>query len=315
MSEQNNTPAKPLKELIESKVKQRFIELTDSKTFETELSFALQHINKSPQLKKATAQSNIQAVLNIAQTGLTLNPVMKMAYLVPRFMNEQIETHLKPSYIGLCKLVTDTGSAKRIYSHVVREGDEFKVSLGLNMDLIHSPSLDNSREQKEITHVYCVAVLSDDTPMIEVMTSEQVNEIRERSEAYKAFKAGRMKSCVWQSDYSEMARKTVIRRAIKQIPKTNMWQKVGEVVKLDETDYKATEGQISYIETLLITSNITREQEEGIFFELDTMSPDRAKEVIDFLKNNQRDAILSGDSYTVSEAAQKVQEKLNDPKS
>ena len=94
-----------------------------------------------------------------------------------------------------------------------------------------------------------------------------------------------------------------------------MWQKVGEVVKLDETDYKATEGQISYIETLLITSNITREQEEGIFFELDTMSPDRAKEVIDFLKNNQRDAILSGDSYTVSEAAQKVQEKLNDPKS
>jgi len=307
-----NTPAKPLKELIESKIRDRFVELTDSKTFETELSFALQHINKNPQLKKATAQSNIQAVLNIAQTGLTLNPVMKMAYLVPRFMNGQVETHLEPSYIGLCKLVTDTGSAKRIYSHVVHEGDTFEVSLRLRQDLIHKPNLDDKRENKAITHVYSVAVLADGEPMIEVMTVEQINDIRERSEAYKAFKAGRMKSCVWESDYSEMARKTVIRRAIKQIPKTEMWDRVGQAVALDETDYSATEGQRQYIETLLMNVNIDHDEQAGIYRELPTMNQERAIELISYLKENQLDPIHSGNSYGQTQIKEKIANEIGD---
>ena len=73
-----------LKDQITDKVMERFVELTDKKTFDTELSFALQHINRNNQLKKATAASNIMAVLNVAQTGLSLNPMLKYAYLVPR---------------------------------------------------------------------------------------------------------------------------------------------------------------------------------------------------------------------------------------
>ncbi len=48
-----------LKDQITNKVCERFIELTDKKTFDIELSFALQHINKNPQLKKATVESNV----------------------------------------------------------------------------------------------------------------------------------------------------------------------------------------------------------------------------------------------------------------
>ena len=53
--------------------------------FNKEASFAIQHLAKNPYLQKASKTSILQSVLNIAQTGLTLNPVSKYAYLVPRY--------------------------------------------------------------------------------------------------------------------------------------------------------------------------------------------------------------------------------------
>lgn len=69
----------------------------------------------------ATTTSKLQAVFNVALTGLTLNPTLKLAYLVPRYNNasRELEVHLEPSYQGLVKLVTDTGSAKSVSSQVV----------------------------------------------------------------------------------------------------------------------------------------------------------------------------------------------------
>lgn len=299
-----------LKEQITNGVMERFVELTDRKTFDIELSFALQHINKSPQLKKATAQSNILAVLNIAQTGLSLNPVLKLAYLVPRSVNKGgqwiVETYLEPSYMGLCKLVTDSGSAKSIVSHLVYDGDEFEVSLGTSTNIVHKPKYTS----KDITHVYVVSVLSDGSKMVDVMTKADVDDIRGRSESYKAFDAGKLKSCVWTSDYGEMARKTVIRRGIKYLPKTDMWEKLGQAISLDESDYKISDGQIDYIEGLLMTAAIPQEISDPMYREIPTMSADRAREVIEYLKENQRDPIASGDSYGATEIKDKVSKEI-----
>jgi len=299
-----------LKDQISNNIKRRFIELTDSKTFDTELSFALQHIERNPQLKKATVESNILAVLNIAQTGLTLNPVLKHAYLVPRTrkVGEQwiVETCLEPSYQGLCKLVTDTGSAKRIYAQLVYEGDDFEVSFGTANAITHRPKF----KTKIVTHVYMVAVLSDNSNMIEVMTAEEINDIRGRSESYKAFEAKKLKSCVWVTDFGEMARKTVIRRGIKYLPKTEMWDRVGEAVNLDESDYRATDDQINYIESLLMTAVISPEEQSNIFRELTTMSADRAREVIDRLRENQLDPIASGTNYDQGDIARKLKKEI-----
>lgn len=290
-----------LKDVITSKVGQRFIELTDTKTFETELSFALQHINKNPQLKKATFESNVMAVLNIAQTGLSLNPVLKYAYLVPRTANKNgewiVETCLEPSYIGLCKLVTDSGSAKSIVSHLVYEGDEFEVSLGTSTNIIHKPKY----KTKVITHVYVVSVLHDNSKLVDVMTLEDVNDIQERSESFKAFKAGKIKSCVWISDFGEMARKTVIRRGIKYLPKTDMWDKLGQAISLDESDFKISDGQIDYIETLLINAAVPHEESEELYREISTMSGERAREVITYLKDHQVDPIAAGNPYDATD--------------
>jgi len=295
-----------LKEQITDKVMKRFIELTDKKTFDTELSFGLQHINRNPQLKKATAESNIMAILNVAQTGLSLNPTLKYAYLVPRSVNKGgqwvVETHLEPSYIGLCKLVTDSGSARSISAQLVYEGDVFEVSLGTSTEIIHKPKY----ATKKITHSYVVSVLSDGSKMVEVMTLADIEEIRERSESFKAFKAGKIKSCVWASDEGEMSRKTVIRRGIKYLPKTDMWDKLGHAINLDESDYKITDNQIDYIENLMLTSILDAEEERRMFRELPTMSAERAREVIEYLKENQRDPIASGDNYNATDIRNKL---------
>lgn len=294
-----------------SRIKNSFVTLSNEETFDKEVSFALQHISKNSQLKKATLESNLQAVMNVAQIGLSLNPVLKQAYLVPRTANKNgqwvVETHLEPSYQGLCKLITDTGSAKSIASHIVYEGDVFEPELGTNVNIKHIPKF----KSKKIEYAYMVAVLADDSKMVEIMSYDDLKDIRERSESYKAYSSGKLKSCVWISDEGEMCRKTVIRRGIKQLPKTNMWDKLSEAISLDEFDYKASIGQISALESLLMTSNIDHDERQSIEDEFQLMSRDRANYLISYLQDNQLDPINSGLNYDQTDISNKLENENN----
>lgn len=292
-----------LKDQISQAIKPRFIELTDKKTFEQELSFALQHIERNPVLKKATIESNIMAVLNIAQTGMTLNPVKKEAYLVPRFADGQIQTVLEPSYMGYCQMIIKTGAAKQIYSHPVYEGDEFEVTLGMKMEVIHKPKF----QSKELTHVYMVALFPDGGSHVEVMTREDIDNIMQRSESYKAYEAKKIKSCPWVTDYTEMARKTVIRRGIKYIPKTKQWEQVARMIELDESDYKASINQINAVESLLMTAAIDDSEQNSIYREIASMTAQRAVELIEYLRENQVDPISSGHNYSQGDIQSKLE--------
>lgn len=220
-------------------IQTRFVELMDKETFAKEVSFALQHIEKNPGLQKCTRNSVLQAVMNVAQTGLTLNPIASLAYLIPRWSNKGILCVLEPSYQGLIKLVTDTGSVKSVHCYTVFEGDEFQVKLGTSVGVDHIPKF----ESKTITHVYTVAELRSGGIQVEVMTISDCYKIREKSESYKAFLAKKVKSCVWVEWEQEMCRKCCIKRAVKYLPKTENWEKVHEAVALDNSDYKMNESK------------------------------------------------------------------------
>jgi recombination protein RecT len=283
-------------------IKPRFIQVCDEQTFLKEASFALQHLSRNTYLAKATTQSLQEAVLNVAQTGLTLNPVAKMAYLVPRYMDGKVQACLEPSYIGLCKLVTDTGSVKNIYAHIVYKDDKFEYSLGTSVEVIHKPSTNKSNP----VCAYAIAILHDGSKQVEVMDISEINDIKETSESYKAFKAGKVKQTTWESHFGEMARKTVIRRLVKYLPKTDRWEKVNNAVHLDEQDYKISDAQINYIDNLLSTSTIPEERKEFIERYLSTYSPLEAELLIEELKEKQRDAIDSGASYSQTEIKKKL---------
>ena len=287
---------------------------TDQLVFEKEKSYALQIFKKNPYLQKATFESVLSAMANVANIGLTLNPALKLAYLVPRYNGQTrtLEVCLEPSYQGLVKLVTDTGSAKSLYAYLIREGDDFTHKLGTNVEIDHKPKFPAS---DKIIGVYAVAILADGTKQVEIMEAKDIESIRERSESYKSYKAGKTKQCIWVTDEGEMFRKTIIRRITKYLPKTEMWDKIAKAIELDEQDYKISEGQASYIDSLLINSNIDHDERERIEQGKWQLSSGQAAETIKMLKENQLNPIISGHNYSQTEIKnQQTQQHDTTPK-
>lgn len=291
---------------VESK-KNALIKMIGEDTLTKEMSFALQAVNANSYLAKATHESVGKCIWNIALTGLTLNPVHQFAYITPRSKNGQVEAILTPSYKGLVKLITDTGSVKSIYAHPVYKGDEFNVSLGTEQNITHNPAFSS----KELTHVYAVALLRDGSKQIEVMSAEEINEIRECSDSYKAFKNGKAKSSIWNDYYGEMARKTVVKRITKYLPKTDQWNNVQEAIEIDNEDYAASDNQLDYIDRLIETSVYDETQIEHLRKRLAFgISHGDAKKMIDDLRLNQREPIASGDNYSQRQISDKIAKEV-----
>lgn len=196
-------------------VKDKMLKLIDEETYIREVSFAMQAINQSEYLQKCSKESLQKAVYNTATTGLSLNPVLKFASLVPRYINGGYQCVLEPQYQGLVKLVTDTGSVQNVYAYNVMQGDEFDVVYGTSTEIVHRPKF----ASKDITHTYAVAILPNGTKQFEVMTKEELDHIRGMSESYKAYDAKKIKTCIWVQHEGEMCKKTLIKRLVKYLPK------------------------------------------------------------------------------------------------
>jgi recombination protein RecT len=270
-------------------VRGRFVELTDKNTFDREASFALQVLQRNDYLAKADPGSILRSVLNVAQIGLSLNPVLKLAYLVPRYnrASRQVECCLEPSYQGLVKLLTDTKSVVSVQANVVYEGDEWGVDLASDRKITHhTPYLLTGQSKGLPVAVYAIATLHDGSRMVEVMGKVEVEEIRERSESYKKAREGKGSS-TWITDEGEMWRKTVIRRLFKYLPKSGAFEKVAEAVALDESDYPCTAAQWSLIMRLVHTAQIDGDKKDRIEQESNGYTSIEASRCIEYLQQNQ----------------------------
>lgn len=255
-----------------------------------EVSFALQIINNSKDLAQCSKESILSAVTNIANIGLTLNPAAKEAYLISRWNNKKNckEAALEPSYVGLQKLVMENSGVSSIVTHVVYENDEFSIDLAnTHKPVTHKPCLIKNKRGAMIG-AYSVASLQNGDHQPEWMDIDTIYEIRARSEGYKAYIDGKIKTCVWVSDESEMCRKTVIKRIVKYLPRTGATEKLDEAIQIDNQDYGATFTQGNTIEDLLINANISPEKSQELWSRLNSgMSFYEASEIIEFLKANQ----------------------------
>ena len=235
----------------------------DESVFQKEVSFAIQHAIKNPFLQKCDPNSVLRAVMNIAQVGLTLNPVSKYAYLIPRYngSSKQMECVLEPSYIGLSKLLTDSGSVKSIECHLIHEGDFIKVDMASDQKILsHVPYFLNGKDKGGILGVYSNATLADGSKHVEIMSFVELHEIRDRSESYKAFVAKKIPACTWTTDEGEMCRKTIIKRHSKYLPKSEQTTKFDQAVDLDNQVNGFREpmdfGMLQFLETSIDRSTI-----------------------------------------------------------
>lgn len=178
--------------------------------FQKEASFALQIFQGNNYLAGLNPDSIRNAVVNVSLTGLTLNPVMKMAYLIPR----KGKCVLDVSYIGLIKILTDTGSIKNIEAKIVYANEPFEIQQGTNPSIKHGINL--TGDKGNILGVYSIATLNDGSTSVEWMYHQDIVAIAQRSESVKSGK-----SSPWNSDFTEMARKTVVKRHYKYLPKSD----------------------------------------------------------------------------------------------
>lgn len=291
-------------------IKQNFVQLTDEKVFKREVQFAIQLIKKSPYLQKCSVESVLESVMNISQTNLTLNPVLKYAYLIPR----KGKCTLEPGYQGLIKLATDTDNIVSINVQLVYEGDDCEIDMASEKKILkHIPYMALGNEKGKMLWGYSIANLQDGSRHIEIMSSKQILDIRGYSESYKYYKVkkdkGEWASCVWASNPEEMARKTIVKRHFKYLPKSDN-RNLEKAIELDnqDFDFPASYEQGTYVENLLMSSAIPIEREREIHQSLHSgaMTNSEAGEIIEYLKENQLDPISSGSNYQ----AKDIQKKL-----
>lgn len=250
-----------------------------------EMSFALQAISANNYLQKCTGDSLMAAVVNIANIGLTLNPAAKEAYLVPR----KGLAILQPSYIGLCKLITQTGKVTDIQANVVYEGDQFDLDLADSYrPVTHRPCL-RKKDRGDFVGVYAIATLKEGSKHAEWMDVDGINAIRGMSESWKIEKLRRYSP--WVNHYDEMARKTVVKRLYKYLPRGENQDRIDDAIQLDNQEYLATSKQKGYIESLLDNSTFDHEHRAYIESQLNAMTYQQASQVIEQLKENQQDPI------------------------
>jgi recombination protein RecT len=190
---------------------------------------ALACVTRTPKLKECRIDSIVRSVVQSAELGLEPGSALGEAYLVPY----KDQCQLIVGYRGLISLAFRSGHVKSISAREVYEGDTFEFELGLEPKLRHVPA-DVDHNPAKITHAYCVVQLKDGGIVSDVMTIQEINRIRSRSKAKD--------SGPWVSDFAEMAKKTVTRRALKYAPMSvEMSQALALDAAADTGDYSALE--------------------------------------------------------------------------
>jgi recombination protein RecT len=183
-------------------------------------------ITLNPDLAEADKNSVLNACMKAAADGLVLDG--REAALTIYNVKQKDDTWKKaaqyiPMVAGVIKRVRNSGEISRLNAFVVYENDTFHVAYGLEMSLKHEPNFTNPGRP---IGAYAVCLFKDGQTDFEFMSLSQIESIRERS---KSKDKG-----PWATDWSEMARKTVIRRLSKRLPVDS---DIARVVQRIDEDY------------------------------------------------------------------------------
>lgn len=172
-------------------------------------------VQLNPKLLEAPRRQLWLAAMMAAQDGLL--PDGKEGAIVPRYGKDGISLVWQPMIAGIRKRARQSGEIEDWRVEAVFENDEFHRELGDNPRITHVPPRLGT-DRGEMIGCYSICTLKGGFLNREVMDREEIERLRDRSDAYKAFKADKIKSTPWATDFIEMGKKTVARRHSKQLP-------------------------------------------------------------------------------------------------
>jgi recombination protein RecT len=191
----------------------------------SELGFAMQIFQNNPSLQRCDPQSILNAVVNVARTSITLNPVMRLAYLIPR-KNKCI---LEFSYMGLVAMLRDNGCIKSISAHIVYEDENFEFDLA-NNKIKHLPKYaqsENEHNLRKIIGCYSRATLPNNEVVYEFMPMWEIDKVKRSSEGSDN------KYSAWNTWKDEMIKKSVIKRHFKMLISVNVTEALTTALSIE----------------------------------------------------------------------------------
>lgn len=191
-------------------------------------------IQQNPDLVQADRQSLFTGITRAAQDGLLPDGREGALVIFNRKAGNGWSKHVQwmPMVAGIIKRLAQSGIS--IDAQVVYENDEFSQTLGDDAAIHHkAPPLGKPRG--EPLGAYAIARTRDGLVFREVMDVDQIEQVRSASRAKD--------SGPWAQWWTEMARKTVIRRLSKRLPITD--PSVTDAIQRDDElyDFDATEPE------------------------------------------------------------------------
>lgn len=170
----------------------------------------LSALSSTPKLAECSPQSFLAAMMTAAQLGVEPNTALGQAYLLPYRNHGQMECQFQLGYKGLIDLAYRSGEVSVIQAHTVYENDVFEYELGMDPKLRHVPA---KADRGEAVAYYAMFKTKDGGYGFEVMSLDDVQRHAQRYS--KSYGSG---SSPWRSNFDEMAKKTVLKRALKYAP-------------------------------------------------------------------------------------------------
>lgn len=174
-----------------------------------------QAIQVNPKLLNCNRLSLLTAVGEAAAMGLSVNPNLGEAYLIPR--GNQV--NFQRGYKGLVKLAYRSGLIDSIYCDVVYRNEHYIHTGGTDPKIDHVPDADGQHrtgDPEDVVAAYAVVWLKGSTrPVFRTVTKRQIIRAAEASGSSK----NKSWSNVWRDHFEAMARKTALIRIWSQLPR------------------------------------------------------------------------------------------------
>jgi len=177
---------------------------------------------RNPRLRECDPPSVVRAVVHAAELGLDPSPRLGQVWFIPRRVNVRgkwiMRCEAQVGYKGWLKKTWDCARILSVSSVLVHERDEFRIQRGTTPVVHHVAAYAN---HGEVIGAYFTARLTPhegNVWLVDEMSVAEILGIRDRSDGWRAFQAGRIKSTPWKSDEGEMMRKTMLVRGLKHAP-------------------------------------------------------------------------------------------------
>lgn len=214
----------------------------------------LSAISVNPVLAQAAVTSPMTllgSVMTAAQLGLEPNTPLGHCYLIPRKRKGVWEVQFQVGYKGLIDLAYRSGEVTIIQAHCVYQNDVFEYELGLDPKLRHVPA---NGDRGEMTHAYAMFKTKGGATGFACMTRSELDQHRDRySDAAKGGYSP------WATQYEEMAKKTVLKAALKYAPLKSDFMRA---MSNDETVKKEVDADMSSVAPV-IDADVVDEKAEN----------------------------------------------------